>query len=313
MNEMYLHEPVLLNECIEGLDIKPNGIYVDGTLGRAGHSLEIVKRLGEEGRLICIDQDIQAIEEGKVKLQSYKDKVTFVHGNFRQLGEMLDSLDISEVNGMLFDLGVSSPQLDNPERGFSYQYDAPLDMRMNQEDSLTAYTIVNEWAKEEIRRVLYQYGEERYANAIANAICRNRENQNINSTWQLVDIIKSSMPASALREKKHPAKRSFQGIRIAVNDELGAVSDMLKQAVSRLKVDGRIAVISFHSLEDRIVKSEFVTMARGCDCPPEFPVCICGKKPLLKLMPKKPILPTAEEINRNPRARSAKLRVALKL
>ena len=313
MKETYGHRPVLLEECLEGLNIRPDGIYLDGTFGRGGHSAEIAARLGENGRLICVDRDKQALEEGAIKLAPFQDRVTFLHGNFCDLEELLKREGISAVDGMLFDLGVSSPQLDDPERGFSYQHDAPLDMRMNRDDVLTAYVLVNEWPREELRRILSQYGEERYAGLIAAAICRAREVRPIQTTHELCDVIRSAMPAAALREKQHPAKRSFQGIRIAVNDELGAIAQMLKQAIPRLNPGGRLAVISFHSLEDRIVKTEFVAAARGCDCPPEFPVCICGKKPLVKLMPRKPILPSEQELVENPRARSAKLRVAEKI
>lgn len=313
MKESYGHRPVLLEECLAGLNIDPNGIYLDGTFGRGGHSSEIAARLGEHGRLICIDRDKQALEEGAIRLAPWKERVTFLHGNFGDLGTLLDQEGIPGVDGMLFDLGVSSPQLDDPERGFSYQNDAPLDMRMNRDDALTAYTVVNEWPMQELRRILSQYGEERYASSIASKICRVRETAPIETTHQLADVIRSAMPAAALREKQHPAKRSFQGIRIAVNDELGAIADMLKQAVPRLNPGGRLAVISFHSLEDRIVKTELAAAARGCDCPPEFPVCICGKKPQVKLVPRKPILPSEQELEENPRARSAKLRVAEKI
>lgn len=313
MNGEFIHRPVLLEECLEGLNIHPDGIYVDGTLGRGGHSVEIAKRLNEKGRLICIDRDKVAIEEAARKLAPWKERVLFLHGDFREIDSMFDAAGISEVDGMLFDLGVSSPQLDDPSRGFSYQYDAPLDMRMNQDDVMTAHTIVNRWPKSEIQRILSQYGEERYAAAIASAICRAREREELRTTAQLVSVIRSAMPAAALREKQHPAKRSFQGLRIAVNDELGAIATMLTKAISRLRPAGRIAVISFHSLEDRIVKSAFRQWAQGCTCPPEFPVCVCGKRPEMKIITKKPILPTEEELRENPRSRSAKLRVAEKI
>lgn len=312
MNENYVHRPVLLEECLAGLNIRPNGIYLDGTFGRGGHSAEIAKRLTAGGLLLCVDRDIQALEEGAVYLAPYKDRVRFVHGNFEDLSGLLDREGIPAVDGMLFDLGVSSPQLDDPERGFSYQKDAPLDMRMNRDEPFTARTLVNEWPKEEIKRILYSYGEERYAPSIAAAICRYRAEREIETTHELADIIRSAMPAAALREKQHPAKRSFQGIRIAVNDELGAIERMMTQAIARLAPEGRLAVISFHSLEDRIVKTQLVAAAKGCDCPPRFPVCICGKLPLVTLLPRKPILPSQEELLENPRARSAKLRVAEK-
>lgn len=313
MKEEYGHRPVLLEECIEALRIQPDGVYVDGTFGRGGHSMEIVKRLTGKGRLICIDRDQQALEQGAIKLAPWKEKVTFLHGNFRDLDTILDVAQIPFVDGMLFDLGVSSPQLDDPLRGFSYQNDAPLDMRMDQDDALTAKAIVNEWSKEELRQILSRYGEERYAAAIASAICRAREEKVIETTLQLTEIIRRAMPAAALREKQHPAKRSFQGIRIAVNDELGAISQMLSKVIARLNEGGRLAVISFHSLEDRIVKTELAAAARGCDCPSEFPVCVCGKKPTVKLLKRKPILPSEQELRENPRARSAKLRVAEKI
>ncbi len=309
----YSHAPVLLHECIEGLAIKPGGIYVDGTLGRGGHSLEIVKRLSPEGRLICIDRDEEALRQAPSRLGTYMDRVTLVHGNFRDLGALLDSLPLPGADGMLFDLGVSSPQLDDSARGFSYMKDAPLDMRMDRSDAVSAREVVNSWSKEELQRILWRYGEERYASAIAGAIVRAREKKSVETTLELVEIIRGAMPGAALREKQHPAKRSFQAIRIAVNDELEAVSEMLSQAVPRLNRGGRLAVISFHSLEDRIVKTGLAEWARGCTCPPDFPVCVCGKKPLVKIISKKPILPGEEEQNENPRSRSAKLRLAEKL
>lgn len=313
MSGAYTHRPVLLEECIQGLAIRPDGVYVDGTLGRGGHSEEIVKRLTAGGRLICIDRDWQALEEGQRRLAPWAGQITFLHGNFADLAALLDGAGIGQADGMLFDLGVSSPQLDDPERGFSYMADAPLDMRMDQQDSLTAWTVVNQWPRQEIRRVLAQYGEERYAGPIAAAIEKARQQQPIQTTGQLVEIIRGALPAAALREKQHPAKRSFQGIRIAVNDELSAVSRMLQAAIPRLKTGGRLAVISFHSLEDRIVKSELAVAAKGCDCPPSFPVCVCGKRPQVRLVSRKPILPSPQELTENPRARSAKLRVAEKL
>lgn len=309
---MFTHRPVLLDECLEGLKIKPDGVYVDGTLGRAGHSLKIAERL-TTGRLICIDRDDAALEAAKDKLAAYQDKVTLLHGNFSDLDRLLTEANVPAADGMLFDLGVSSPQLDDPERGFSYQHDAPLDMRMDRSEGLTAGVVVNEWPKEELKRILRDYGEERYAGPIAAAIVRRREEAPIRTTLQLVDVIKSAMPASALREKQHPAKRSFQGIRIAVNGELDAVETMLKEAVPRLNPGGRLCVITFHSLEDRIVKSGMAEWAKGCTCPPDFPVCVCGKKPMVKLITKKPIISGEKELAENPRARSAKLRIAEKL
>ena len=308
----FSHKSVLLQECIDALNIRPDGIYLDGTLGGAGHSLEICRRL-ESGRLIGVDRDTVALEAAKSRLAGHLEKVTLVHDNFENIDSILDSLGIEKIDGMLFDLGVSSPQLDDGARGFSYMADAPLDMRMNREDSLTAYEVVNTWPREELKRILFEYGEERYAPLIAAAIERTRAEHPIETTLELVDIIKAAMPDKALREKQHPAKRSFQAIRIAVNDELGAVSRMMKSAVDRLNVGGRLAVITFHSLEDRIVKSAMAEAARGCTCPPEFPVCVCGKKPKIEIVTRKPIVSGTEELEENPRARSAKLRVAERL
>ena len=311
MSEFY-HVSVLLDECIHALNIKPDGIYVDGTLGGAGHSSQIAARL-TTGRLIGIDRDPKALKAAGERLAPYADRVTLVHSNFSQLDEVLESLGIEGVDGILLDLGVSSPQLDEAERGFSYMADAPLDMRMNSEDSLTAHEVVNTWPREELRRILYEYGEERYAPQIAAAIDRRRAEKPIETTLELVDVIRSAMPPAALREKQHPAKRSFQAIRIAVNDELGAVGRVLEVAVPKLNKKGRLAIITFHSLEDRLVKNGMAANAKGCTCPPNFPVCICGNKPKVKLISKKPIVSGPEELERNPRARSAKLRVCEKL
>ena len=311
MSEFY-HVSVLLDECIQALNIKPDGIYVDGTLGGAGHSSQIAARL-TTGRLIGIDRDPKALKAAGERLAPYADRVTLVHSNFSQLDEVLENLGIEGVDGILLDLGVSSPQLDEAERGFSYMADAPLDMRMNSEDSLTAHEVVNTWPKEELRRILYEYGEERYAPQIAAAIERRRAEKPIETTLELVDVIRSAMPPAALREKQHPAKRSFQAIRIAVNDELGAVGRVLEVAVPKLNRGGRLAIITFHSLEDRLVKNGMAANAKGCTCPPNFPVCICGNKPKVKLISKKPIVSGSEELERNPRARSAKLRVCEKL
>ena len=313
MSEMYTHRPVLLDECIEALNIRPEGVYLDGTLGRAGHSREIARRLHDGGRLICVDRDQAALDAAQERLGEWMDRVTLVHSNFDRVGEILDELGIAGVDGMLFDLGVSSPQLDDGSRGFSYMADAPLDMRMDQSEGLTAADVVNTWSQEELRRILFQYGEERYAPLIAAAIVRRREERPIATTLELVDIIKGAMPARALKEKQHPAKRSFQAIRIAVNDELACVDRMIQSAVPKLSKGGRLAVITFHSLEDRIVKTGLSEFARGCICPPDFPVCVCGRTPDIKLINKKPILPSQQEIEENPRARSAKLRVAEKL
>ncbi len=306
------HISVLLDECIEGLAIKPDGIYVDGTLGGAGHSSQIAKRL-TTGRLIGIDRDPVALTAAGERLASYGDRVTLVHSNFCEIAQVLKDLDIDGVDGILLDLGVSSPQLDDGSRGFSYMADAPLDMRMNSEDSLSAYDVVNSWSYEELRRILFDYGEERYAPKIASAICKKREEKPIETTLELVDVIRGAMPAQALREKQHPAKRSFQAIRIAVNDELGSVEKVMKDAFSCLNPGGRLAVITFHSLEDRIVKTAMAGAAKGCTCPPSFPVCVCGKKPQVQIITRKPIVSGDEELERNPRARSAKLRVCEKV
>lgn len=312
MEENYGHKSVLLHECLDALAIKPDGIYVDGTLGRAGHSLEIVRRL-TTGRLIALDRDETAIEAANRRLGDYLDKVTLVHSNFSALDSVLYELGVRGVDGMLFDLGVSSPQLDEAQRGFSYKQDAPLDMRMDESAALTAHEVVNTWSYEELRRILFEYGEERYAPAIAKKICTYREQRTIETTLELADLIRSAMPASALREKQHPAKRSFQAIRIAVNGELDALPPMLEAAVSHLNAGGRLAVISFHSLEDRIIKKTMQELATGCTCPPNFPVCVCGKTPKIRLVSRKPIVSGDAELAENPRARSAKLRVAEKL
>lgn len=311
MSEFH-HVSVLLDECIQALDIKPEGIYVDGTLGGAGHSSEVAKRL-TTGRLIGIDRDPVALEAASKRLAPYADRVTLVHSNFCEIAAVLAQLQIDGVDGILLDLGVSSPQLDDAGRGFSYMADAPLDMRMNSEDVLDAYAVVNGWSQEELKRILYDHGEERYAPQIASAIVRRRAEKPIETTLELVDVIRSAMPAAALREKQHPAKRSFQAIRIAVNDELGSVEKVMKDAVGCLNKGGRLAVITFHSLEDRIVKNGMAAAAKGCTCPPNFPVCVCGKKPKVRLIARKPIVSGQEELERNPRARSAKLRVCEKL
>ena len=311
MSEFH-HVSVLLEECIEGLAIKPDGIYVDGTLGGAGHSSRIAAKL-TTGRLIGIDRDNVALEAAAERLKPFEDRVTLVHANFCDMDQALQELGIDKVDGVLLDLGVSSPQLDDGQRGFSYMTDAPLDMRMNGEDVRDARQIVNTWPYEELKRILYDYGEERFAPRIAAAICRRREQAPIETTLELVDVIKSAMPASALREKQHPAKRSFQAIRIAVNDELGAVETVMKKAVPLLNPGGRLAVITFHSLEDRIVKNAMAEAAKGCTCPPSFPVCVCGKKPQVRIVTRKPIVSGEEELERNPRARSAKLRICEKL
>ncbi len=312
-DQSYGHKPVLLDECLEALHIKPNGIYLDGTLGRAGHSLEIARRLSDKGRLIGVDRDETALEAAQQRLQQFADRVTLVHSNFSAIHGILDELGIDKIDGMLFDLGVSSPQLDDAGRGFSYMHDAPLDMRMDRTASLTAYDVVNGWSYEELRRILFEYGEERYAPVIAKHIVRQREIAPIETTAQLTELIRQAMPPAALREKQHPAKRSFQAIRIAVNGELDELEPMMEAAAERLRPEGRLAVISFHSLEDRIIKKAMQRLATGCTCPPEFPVCVCGKKPKMKLITRKPIVSSAAELEYNHRARSAKLRVAEKL
>lgn len=303
------HISVLLNECIENLNIKPDGIYVDGTLGLGGHSEQILKRL-TTGRLIGIDRDESAIRRTGERLKEYSDKMTLVHGNFCDVASILDELGIEGVDGMLFDLGVSSPQLDESERGFSYMSDAPLDMRMDNSSALSAWNVVNEWSESELAKILFEYGEEKFSRRIAARICERRQLKPIETTLELVDIIKSAMPASALREKQHPAKRSFQAIRITVNDELGAVKQMMETAPDKLNVGGRLCVISFHSLEDRIVKLGINARENGCTCPREAPICVCGFVQSLKSVYRKPIVPGEEELEYNPRARSAKLRVA---
>ncbi len=306
------HISVLLEECLDALAIKPDGIYLDGTLGGAGHSSQIAKRL-TTGRLIGIDRDPVALKAAGQRLEPYKENVTLVHSNFCEMAQVVKDLGLPGVDGILLDLGVSSPQLDDGERGFSYMADAPLDMRMNSEDALSAHAVVNTWSQDELKRILFDYGEERFAPRIAAAICRRREEKPIETTLELVDIIRSAMPAQALREKQHPAKRSFQAIRIAVNDELGSVEQAMEAAIPLLNPGGRLAVITFHSLEDRIVKNAMADAAKGCTCPPNFPVCVCGKKPQVKLISRKPIIAGEQELEDNPRSRSAKLRVCEKL
>ena len=311
MSEFH-HVSVLLEECIQGLNIKPEGIYVDGTLGGAGHSSRIAAML-TTGKLIGIDRDEVALAAAGERLAQFGDRVKLVHSNFCEIDSILEDLNIPGVDGILLDLGVSSPQLDDGSRGFSYMVDAPLDMRMDATDALNAYTVVNTWPYEELKRILFEYGEERYAPQIASSICKRREQAPIETTLELVEVIRSAMPAAALREKQHPAKRSFQAIRIAVNDELNSVARVMEAAIPRLNPGGRLAVITFHSLEDRIVKNAMAAAAKGCTCPPSFPVCVCGKKPKVKLITRKPIVSGEEELERNPRARSAKLRICEKL
>lgn len=312
MSQNFHHISILAVSCLEALRISPDGVYVDATMGGAGHSLRIAERLAG-GRLICIDRDGDAIQNAEERLASVRDRVTIVKSDFREIDRVLAAEGIAGADGILFDLGVSSPQLDHAERGFSYMQDAPLDMRMDRQQALTAFEVVNHWSREELRRILFEYGEERYAPLIAAAIEREREKKPIETTLELAELIRSAMPAKALREKQHPAKRSFQAIRIAVNDELSAVREAMEKAIDALNPGGRLAVITFHSLEDRIVKTAFRKAAEGCTCPKDFPVCVCGKKPRVRLPFRKPILPDAAEIADNPRARSAKLRVCEKI
>ena len=304
----FKHKSVLLDETVGGLNIKPDGIYVDGTLGGAGHAIEVCRKLSAKGRFIGIDQDQDAIIAASERLSAFN-QVTIIRSNYCYMVQELAARGIYKVDGILLDLGVSSYQLDNEERGFTYRVDAPLDMRMDATSGLSAWNVVNEWPENELKRILYEYGEERYAPAIAKRICQHREQKPIETTLELADIIRSAMPASALREKQHPAKRSFQAIRIAVNDELGELPPMLDAAEKNLKPGGRLAVITFHSLEDRIVKKKLQELAQGCICPPEFPVCVCGKVSKGKVITRKPILPSEEELEVNSRSKSAKLRI----
>lgn len=302
------HISVLLNECIDNLNIRPDGIYVDGTMGGGGHSLEIAKRL-TTGRLICIDQDPNAHEAAEKRLAEYKDRITFVRDNFGNIKSILDSLGIEKIDGMLLDIGVSSHQLDEAERGFSYQQDAPLDMRMNPDRPFSAYDVVNGYDEDELDRVIFTYGEERWARRIAQFIVKEREAKPIETTGELVDIIKKAVPKGARKDGPHPAKRTFQAIRIEVNGELEVLQRAIDDVAARLAVGGRLCIITFHSLEDRIVKEAFRKQENPCICPPQFPVCVCGKKPLGRVITRKPILPSKEELEENPRSRSAKLRV----
>lgn len=309
----FSHVPVLLEECIDGLNINPDGIYVDGTLGGAGHSSEICKRLSPNGMLIGIDRDEEALRVSSKRLERFDCKKAFVHGNYSDIKNILRELDIEEIDGALLDLGVSSYQLDNPERGFSYMNDAALDMRMDRSEGMTAYDIVNEYSKDELYRIIKSYGEERWASRIADFIVKARREKPIETTFELVEIIKAAVPASARRNGPHPAKRTFQAIRIEVNDELGGVKRAVDDFIDVLAPKGRLAIISFHSLEDRIVKDAYSERENPCVCPPEIPICVCGKKPEIKKINKKPIVPSESQEDENPRARSAKLRVCEKL
>ena len=309
----FSHISVLLEECIEALNIRDGYTYIDATTGGGGHSLEIAKRLGENSRLICFDRDILAIEAAKERLKDYLDKITFINDNFSEIDRVVKELNITNLGGVLADLGCSSFQFDCPERGFSYSHDAKLDMRMQIDAPLSAYEVVNEYPEADLRRIIYDYGEERFAPKIASAICKAREKKPIETTFELSDLIKGAIPKAARIDGPHPAKRTFQAIRIEVNAELDTITPMINAAARHMSSGGRIAVISFHSLEDRLVKLSFKELSRGCVCPRDFPVCVCGKKPLITEVNKKPILPTEQELEFNPRSRSAKLRVAEKI
>jgi 16S rRNA (cytosine1402-N4)-methyltransferase len=309
----FSHRPVLLDECLEALAIRPDGVYVDGTAGGAGHSSAIASRLGESGRLLALDQDETAVRVATERLSVFGECARVVRSNFREVESVCRDLGVSAIDGMLMDLGVSSYQLDTAERGFSYQADAPLDMRMDVRNPLTARAVVNEYSEEALRRILFDYGEERFSSRIAANIIHARERAPIETTGELVEIIKRSIPAAARDGGHHPAKRSFQALRIEVNAELDVIAPAIRSAVSLLRPGGRVAIITFHSLEDRIVKQTFASLASGCTCPKDFPVCVCGKRPSIRVISKKPILPSREELEINPRSRSAKLRVAEKL
>ncbi len=304
------HTPVLLNETLEYLDPKPGGVYIDGTLGGAGHSSEIIKRIVPGGKLLGIDQDSNAIDAAKRRLEAYKDNVVIVRDNFRNIKAIALQKGFKEVDGILLDIGVSSHQLDEKERGFSYMHDGPLDMRMDTESSLNASDIVNNSSEQELIRILRDYGEEKWAVRIAKFIAEERKNSRIDTTFKLVDIIQRAIPAAARRDGGHPAKRTFQALRIAVNDELQVLEEALIDAARLLKPGGRLVVITFHSLEDRIVKKIFNNMEKPCTCPPQLPVCACGKEPLLRVITKKPVTAGEEELNTNTRSKSAKLRAA---
>lgn len=308
----FIHKSVLLDECIDSLNIKPDGIYVDGTLGGAGHSLEIVKRL-DGGKLVAFDQDMDAIENARIKLAEYMDRVILIHSNFENLGEKLDENGITGIDGLLLDLGVSSYQLDTPERGFSYMHDAPLDMRMDKSLTESAWDIINRYSEAELSDIIRNYGEENWHARIAAFIVERRREKPIETTFELVEIIKAAVPRKARDENLHPAKRTFQAIRIAVNRELDVIEKVIREATEKMNRGGVIAIITFHSLEDRIVKNVFRDLSAGCICPPEFPVCTCNTVAKLKLLTKKPIISSKEELEENPRARSAKLRCAVRL
>ena len=314
MQENFGHYTVLLEETVESLGIKPDGIYVDCTLGGAGHSNLIASKLSKKGRLIGIDRDEYALEKARERLSKYSDIVTLLHGNFVDAPKMLEEMGISEIDGVIADLGVSSFQLDNADRGFSYMQNAPLDMRMNRRDSFTAFDVVNKYSEKELSRIIDMYGEERFASSIARKIVKYRtENKDIETTFELSDIIRSAIPAKNKADGPHPAKRTFQAIRIEVNGELDVIAECINGMFPMLKKGGRMSVITFHSLEDRIVKHTFLDKTSGCVCPKDFPVCVCGKKPTGVVITKKPILPSERELEENPRSRSAKLRICEKL
>lgn len=307
----FKHVSVLLNETIDSLSIKKDGIYVDCTLGGAGHSSEILKRLSDNGRLIGIDQDEDALKAAKEKLKDYNN-VTFVHDNFYNIENILENLNIDKVDGIIADLGVSSYQLDEKDRGFSYMNDAPLDMRMDRRIDFSAYNVVNEYSFEELYKVIKEYGEENFAKRIAQFIVEERSEKPIKTTGELTEVIKRAIPAKFRREGPHPSKRTFQAIRIEVNGELRILNKAIEDGINKLKSGGRMSIITFHSLEDRIVKNKFRELESPCDCPKDFPICVCGKESIVKVISRKPIEPSKEEVEENPRSRSAKLRIAEK-
>ena len=313
MQENYGHYSVMLAETVDSLNIKPGGVYVDCTLGGAGHSARILEKMGGDGKLVGIDRDEYAIQKASQRLEKYKDNILLIKGNFCDAPELLSENGIHKIDGVVADLGVSSFQLDNADRGFSYMHDAPLDMRMSRQDKLSAYDVVNGYEEKELSRIINLYGEERFASKIAYNICRTREKQPIKTTAELAEVVKNSIPAKNRADGPHPAKRTFQAIRIEVNGELDVIDKMILGLFPMLESGGRMAVITFHSLEDRIVKHTFAELAKGCECPPDFPVCVCGKKPQGVVVTKKPILPSEQELEENPRSRSAKLRVCEKI
>ena len=310
---VFSHTSVLLFECIEALNIRDGYTYIDCTAGGGGHSLEIAKRLGPNSRLICFDRDVNAIAAATKKLENYLDKVTFINDNFSSIDKVISELNINNLGGVLADLGCSSHQFDTPDRGFSYMHNARLDMRMDTSSPLSAYEVVNGYSESDLKKLIFDYGEERFAPKIASAICKRRMTSKIETTHELAEIIKSAIPTAARMDGPHPAKRTFQAIRIEVNGELDAIEPLITSSAHALLPGGRIAIISFHSLEDRIVKQSYKYLALGCTCPRDFPICVCGKKPMIKEVSRKPILPTNNELECNPRSRSAKLRIAEKL